>query len=142
MKTPKPKQWAERGPTRSRRAHTHLQGAERMLDALAACAHGVWIVVEPRLGRRALRFEWTGFAGVRPIVAQLLPVFLVGIIIFEVLTGRTAINILVWQISKVLFAEAPRSLRTRRHRLGQRHRDARLLAYQDFLAWCPTLPGH
>src|SRR4051812_11097599 len=105
-----------------------------MLDGLAACAHGVWILVEPRLrafenvlvhpsldtalrARRALRFEWTGFAGVRPIVAQLLAVFLAGIIIFELLTGRAAINILIWQISKVLFAEAPRSLRTRCHRL-------------------------
>src|SRR4051794_32440723 len=60
-----------------------------MLDGLAACAHGVLILVKPRLrafenvlvhpsldtalrARRALRFEWTGFAGVRPIVAQLL----------------------------------------------------------------------
>jgi len=96
-----------------RRAHAHLQCAERMLDGLAACAHGVWILVEPRLSafkdvlvhpsldtalraRRALRFEWTGFASVGPIVAQLLAVFLVGIIIFEFLTGRPAINILVW----------------------------------------------
>ena len=92
-----------------------------------ACAHRVWILVEPRLSafkdvlvhpsldralraRRALRFEWTGFASVGPIVAQLLAVFLVGIIIFEFLTGRAAISILVWQISKVLFAEATRSL--------------------------------
>ena len=60
-----------------------------------ACAHRVWILVEPRLSafkdvlvhpsldralraRRALRFEWTGFASVGPIVAQLLAVFLVG----------------------------------------------------------------
>lgn len=120
-----------------------------MLDGLAACAHGVWILVEPRLSafenvfvhpsldtalwaRRALRFEWTGFAGVRPIVAQLLAVFVVDITIFEFLTGRAAINILIWQMIKVLFAEASRSLRTRCHRLGQSHRDARLLARHDF----------
>lgn len=99
--------FSQRHTQEVRCAHAQLQCAERMLDGLAACAHGVWILVESRLrafenvlvypsldtalpARRALRFEWAGFAGVRPIVAQLLAVFLVGIIVSEFLTGWAA----------------------------------------------------
>jgi hypothetical protein len=80
------------------------------------------------------REHCAGLAGVRPVAAHLLPVFLVGIVEFELLVGGAAIDILLRQIDEVLLTEAAFRLRARRHRFGQRHADARLLAGQDLLA--------
>ena len=45
-------------------------------------------------------------ARIRPIAPQLLPLFLVGAVVFELLSGRTAIDILIAEIDEVLLAEA------------------------------------
>ena len=102
-----------------------------MLDSLAARAHGVRIFVEPRLNgfdnmlvfpafdpalgtRRAFGLQWTGFAGARPIVAELLSVLLACKAILEFLAGRTTIYVFSGQIDKILLAVLHRALlRTR-----------------------------
>jgi hypothetical protein len=40
-----------------------------------------------------------------PVAPQLLPLFLVCVVVFELLSSRTAIDILVTEIDKVLLAE-------------------------------------
>jgi hypothetical protein len=67
-------------------------------------------------------------------MVECLTFFFVGIIKLQFLTGRAAIGILRWQIDEVLLAEAAFRLRARRHRFGERHSDAGLLAGQDLLA--------
>src|SRR5260221_3659563 len=57
-----------------------------------------------------------------------------GILEYELLASRAAIDILLRQIDEVLLAKATFRLRARRHRFGQRHADACLLAGQDLLA--------
>ena len=82
---------------------------------------------------RALSLERACPARVGPITVECLTFFLSCIIILQFLTGRAAIDILRRQIDEVLLAEAAFRLRARRHRLGERHRDAGLLAGQDLL---------
>src|SRR5712691_6333497 len=118
-----------------------------MLDRLAPLTHGVRVFVESLLHRfdyllmfpsrdaalrsfRAMSLERTGPARVRPITVEFLTFFFVGIIILQFLTGRAAIGVLRRQIDEVLLAEAAFRFRPRRHRLGERHRDAGLLAGQ------------
>ena len=47
------------------------------------------------------------------------------------MAGRTDVGVLLIEIDEVLFAEAALRLGARGHRLGQRHRDARLVAGED-----------
>src|SRR6185295_9806050 len=60
--------------------------------------------------------------------------FLVRVVVFELLSSRTAIGILVTEIDNVLLAETALCLDTGCHRLWKRHRDARLIACQNLLA--------
>ena len=134
-----------------RRAHAHLQCAERMLDRLAPRAHGLGVLVEPLLHRldhllvlpagdpplwafRACRLERTGSARICPIPAHVLAVFHGCHSIGELLPGRAAINILISQINKILLAETAFRFGTGCHRLRQRHGDAGVLARLDLLA--------
>ncbi len=92
-----------------RRAHPHLERAEGMLNRLAPAAHGLGILIQPLLHNfenvlmlpsrdaaffacGALILDCAGLAGVRPVASQLLPVFLVGIIEFELLARGAAID--------------------------------------------------
>ena len=71
---------------------------------------------------------------IRPIAPQLLPLFLVGVVVFELLSSRTAIDILIAEIDKVLLAETALCLNAGRHWFRKCHGDARLIARQDLLA--------
>ena len=51
----------------------------------------------------------------------------------ELLSGRTAVHILVAEINKVLLAEATLSLNARCDRLGKRYRNGGLVTREDFL---------
>ena len=105
-----------------RRAHSGLYRAEGMLDRLAPRAHGLRVLVEPLLHglddmlvlppcdpalhcRRAAALERAGPAGVGPVAAQPQPVFDGGEVVFQPLAGGTAIDVLLWQIDKVLLAK-------------------------------------
>ncbi len=52
----------------------------------------------------------------------------------ELLSGRTAIHILLAEINEVLLAEATPCLNARGHRFGKRHGNAGFFASEDFLA--------
>src|SRR6266481_5003855 len=86
------------------RSHAGLHRAERMLDCLATQAHGLWVCIKALLHSLeqmlmlpsrdaaffacgALIFDCAGLAGIRPVAAHLLPVFLVGIVEFELLAS-------------------------------------------------------
>lgn len=105
------------------RSHTGLHRAERMLDRLATQAHGLWVCIKALLHSleqmlmlpswnpplwpcRALRFERTILTGCGPVAPQHLAVLLARKAIWQLLPGWTAIGVLLWQIDKVLFAEA------------------------------------
>src|SRR5262245_59643025 len=112
-----------------------------MLHRLAACAHGVRILVEPFLhgldnplvlpprdatlfSRRALSFDWAGMARIGPITAKFLAVFLSRKTVREFLTRRAHIDVLLRLIDKILLAEPARRLGAGCHRFRQRHGDA------------------
>src|SRR5260370_1403050 len=93
-----------------RRAHPHLERAEGMLNRLAPAAHGLGILIQPLLhgfenvlmlpsrdaaifACGALILECAGLAGVRPVAAPLLPVFLAGIVAFEPLARGAALAV-------------------------------------------------
>src|SRR5262244_4494376 len=122
-----------------------------MLDRLAACAHGVRILVEPFLhglddllvlpprdatlsSRRALSFDWAGMARIGPITAKFLAVLLSRKTVREFLTRRAHIYVLLRLIDKILLAVPARRLRAGCHRFRQRHGDAALVARFDRLA--------
>src|ERR1700675_565388 len=116
-----------------------------MLHRLAALAHGLWVLIETflyrlqhvlllpardaplRAGRAAL-LERTVAARIRPIAPQPLPVLLVGVVVLQLLAGRTAIDIFVAEIDEVLLAETAPCLDPRCHRLWQRHGDPGFVA--------------
>src|SRR5262249_70063 len=123
----------------------------RMLDRLAACAHGVWIFVEPflhgldnplvlpprdatLLSCRALSFDWAGMARIGPITAKFLAVLLSRKTEREFLTRRAPIYVLLGLIDKILLGEPARRLRAGCHRFRQRHGDAGVVARFDLLA--------
>src|ERR1700674_1804244 len=54
---------------------------------------------------RAALFERTVTACIRPIAPKPLPVLLVGVVVFQLLASRTAIDIFVAEIDEVLLAE-------------------------------------
>src|SRR4029077_8938991 len=104
-------------------SHPHLERAEGMLRRLAAHAHLLWLRIETLLhgfervfvlpscdaslcARRTTRFERAARARRRPIAAQRLAGFLVGIPIGQRLARRAAIHIFCRQINEVLLAEA------------------------------------
>src|SRR5215471_2381698 len=106
-----------------------------MLHRLAACAHGVRILVEPFLhglddllvlpprdatlsSRRALSFDWAGMARIGPITVKFLAVLLGRKAILEFLTRRAAIGIFIGQIHEVLLPKAAFRLGTGGHRFG------------------------
>src|SRR3954454_18351231 len=121
-----------------------------MLNRLAPAAHGLGILIQSLLhgfenvlmlpsrdaaffACGALILECAGLAGVRPVAAHLLPVFLVGIVEFELLASGAAIEILLRHIDEVLRAKAAFRLGARRHRCGQRLADASARAGEDGL---------
>ena len=55
---------------------------------------------------RALRFERATLTGCGPVAPYPLAVFLIRKAIWQLLSSRTAIGVLLWQIDKVLLAEA------------------------------------
>src|ERR1700677_2370139 len=94
-----------------------------MLDRLPTLPHGLGVPVEATLHRFqhvlmfpardpallagcAVRFQRTVAACIGPIAPEPLPVLFVGVVVAQLLAGRTAIHILVAEIDKVLFAEA------------------------------------
>ena len=108
-----------------------------MLDRLATLAHCLRIGIEtllhgfehvlvlpslntPLIRFRALRLEWAVAARPCPIMAQRSAALLVRVAIGQLLTRRTAIDILGRQIDEVLLAETAICLRARGHRLRQR----------------------
>ena len=95
-----------------RRAHSHLERAERMLDCLTALAHRLRVLVEPPLhgfehvlvlpprdaallSRRATILDRTAAARVGRIAAQLLPMFLGSEGVLEFLARRAAIYVFI-----------------------------------------------
>ena len=126
------------------RSHAGLHRAERMLDRLATLAHGLWVCIKallhgieqvlvlpswdpPLWPCRALGLERTILTGVGPVTPYPLAVFLAREAIWQSLSSRTAIGVLLRQIDKVLLAEAPLRFGARRLRLGQSYRDAGLV---------------
>src|SRR5215471_11018805 len=122
-----------------------------MLHRLAACAHGVRILVEPfrhgldnplvlpprdatLFSRRALSFDWAGMARIGPITAKFLAVLLSRKTVREFLTRRAHIYVLLRLIDKILLAEPARRLCAGCHRFRQRHGDAGVVARFDRLA--------
>jgi hypothetical protein len=59
----------------------------------------------PKASSRALRFERAVLAGIRPLTAQHLTVFLIGEVMRRPFTGRAAIVILRRNIDEVLLAK-------------------------------------
>jgi hypothetical protein len=59
----------------------------------------------------AVRFQRIA-ACIGPIAPEPLPVLFVGIVVAQLLAGRAAIHVLVAEIDKVLFAEAPPCFQT------------------------------
>jgi hypothetical protein len=55
-------------------------------------------------------------------------------VVAELLSGRTAINVFLAEIDKVLLAEATLCLNARGYRFGKRYRNAGLVTREDFLA--------
>src|SRR5258708_10436277 len=123
-----------------RRAHAHLERAERVLDRLAALTHGLGILVETPLhrlqymlvlpagdatllARRAAVLDRAAAARIGPVAPQLLPVLLVHVVERQPLVVRAAINIFLRQIDEVLLAEATFLLLSRGHWLRQHHGD-------------------
>src|SRR4030095_8299529 len=105
------------------RSHAGLHRAERMLDRLATLAHGARVRIKARLHGveqvlmrpswnpplwpcRALGLERTILTGVGPVTPQHLAVLLARKALWQLLSGWTAIGVLLWQIDKVLLAEA------------------------------------
>ena len=105
------------------RSHAGLHRAERMLNCLSTLAHGLWISIKallhsfeqmlilpswnpPLWPGRALRFKRTILTSCGPVAPQPLAVFLARKAIRQSLPSWTAIGVLLWQIDKVLLAEA------------------------------------
>src|SRR6201987_1877720 len=94
-----------------------------MFDRLTTLPHGLRVFVEALLyglqhilmlpardaplhaGGAAL-LDRTVATRICPIASQLLPVLLLGIVLLNLLASRTAIRILIAEITKVLLAEA------------------------------------
>ena len=68
-----------------------------------------------------------------PVAPQLLPLFLVGVVVFELLSSRTAIDILIAEIDEVLLAETALCLNAGCHWFWKRNGDAGVVAGQDLL---------
>jgi hypothetical protein len=102
-----------------------------MFDCLSTLAHGLWVCIETLLHSveqmlmlpswnpslwpcRALGFERTILTGCGPVTPYPFAIFLVRKAIWQLLPSRTAIGVFLWQIDKVLLAEAPLRLGTRR----------------------------
>src|SRR6185295_19495386 len=83
---------------------------------------------------RALGLERTILTGVGPVAPYPLAIFLASEAIWQLLSSRTAIGVLLRQIDKVLLAEAPIRFGARRLRLGQSYCDAGLVAGEDLRA--------
>src|SRR5512141_2678252 len=101
------------------RAHARLDRAEGMFDRLAPRAHGLRILVEPLLHSLdhmlvfppcdpsllagcAVVFDGAALADIGPIVAQLQPVFDIGVMVPEPFSGWATIDVLLRQIDEVL----------------------------------------
>src|SRR3974390_2151434 len=122
-----------------------------MFGGLAPLAHGPRVLVEallygvqhmlmppagdpPLLAGRAARLECTVAARTGPIAPQLLPVFLVRVVVLQLFASRTAIHILFAEIDEVLLAETTLCLNARGHRFGNRHGNAGLVTRKNLLA--------
>src|SRR5262245_66348701 len=122
-----------------------------MLNRLAPLPHGLWVLIETLLdlfqhvlmlpacdstlhSGRAAMLERAVATCIRPVAPQLQPILLVRVVVFKLLAGRTAIDILVSEINEVLLAETALCLNAGCHRLWKRHNDARLVAGEDLLA--------
>src|SRR5258705_5838400 len=75
-----------------------------------------------------------GVAVTNDVSRRYFPIFLAREAIWQLLPSWTAIGVLLWQIDKVLLAEAAIRLGARRLRLGQSYRDAGLVAREDLQA--------
>ena len=95
-----------------------------MLDRLAPLAHLLRMLVEPALngfenvlmfpsrdtsflGGSATMLDGAALAGVGPVAAQDQSVFLGRVVIGELLTGGTNVNVLLSHVAEVLLTEAP-----------------------------------
>src|SRR6516162_3064095 len=122
-----------------------------MLGCLATLAHGVRVPVEALLyglqhililpardssllASGAALFDSAAQTSVGPVTEQNQPILLVCVVVDELLSGRTNVNVLLSHIAEVLLAEAPLCLNAGGYRLGKRHGDAGLVASEDFPA--------
>ena len=119
-----------------------------MLHRLATPAHGHRIAVEPLLNRfdnvlvlpsrnaplvARPAFALVGVAAARvgPVAARRLTLLDVAVAIRQLLASGTAISVLGVEIEKVLLAKPAFRFGARRHRFGERHRDAGQFAFED-----------
>src|SRR6516164_6617172 len=122
-----------------------------MLGCLATLAHGVWVPVEALLyglqhilmlpardssflASAAALFDSAAQTSVGPVTEQNQPILLVCVVVDELLSGRTNVNVLLSHIAEVLLAEAPLCLNAGGYRFGKRHGDAGLVASEDLPA--------
>src|SRR3974390_1775441 len=82
---------------------------------------------------RTTMLKRTVIACIRPIVPHSQPVLLIRVVVLQLFASRTAIDIFVFEIDEVLFAEPTLRLDPRCDRLWQRHGDAKVVARLDFL---------
>src|SRR3974377_978708 len=130
-----------------------------MFGRLATLAHGLRVLVEALLhglqdmlmlpagdaslhAARAATLECTVAACICPIAPQLLPIFLLRVVVLELFASWTAIHIFVVEIDEVLLAETTLCLNARGHRFGNRHDNAGLVTRKDLLAAVVAPIGH
>src|SRR5215468_2362181 len=116
---------------------TLTHGLRVLVEALLYCLYHILMLPsrDPTLlaGGAAI-LERAMAARIRPIAPQLLPVLLVRVAVAQPFARRAAVHILIAEIDEVLLPEPAFGLRTRCHRLGERHGDTGLVAREDFLA--------
>ena len=141
-----------------KRTHPRLDGAEGMLNRLAAQRDFGWIIVEPLLdalknvlvlpASDAALLAWgapvldrAAHAVIRPIVSQRPTGFLVRVVIREPLAGRAEVGIHFGVIYEVSPIKAPVCRSTGRSRFGDGDGDTGLLGGDDLLALVVPLVG-
>src|SRR5262245_9334905 len=116
-----------------------------MLDRLSPLAHLFGMLVEAALhgvehmlmlpsgdaslfGGGAAMLDRAALAGIGPVAAQDQSVLRICVAVRQPFPSRTDVDVFSGQIAEVLLAKAPLRLCVRGHRLGQRNRDACIVA--------------
>jgi hypothetical protein len=85
------------------------------------------------LASGAALFDRAALTGVGPVAAQNQSILFINVMVSELLSGRTAVHVLVTEINKVLLAEATLGLNARGDRFGKRYGDAGFVTREDLL---------